>query len=106
MSLRWHPHPCPSPQGGGKKRRGAGGSAPSSLRLRSLAFAGGRRGGPGVGALLGLLARNGLLRVVARAALHEAGIVEEAQDAVGRLGALGEPGLDLVGFENQDRKST
>jgi hypothetical protein len=26
--------------------------------------------------------------------------VEEAQDAVGGLGALGEPGLDLVGFEN------
>ena len=38
----------------------------------------------------------GLLRGLA---LHQAGGVEEAQDAVGRLGALGEPGCDLLVVE-------
>src|ERR1044072_2574674 len=57
------------------------------------------RGGFGVG--LALLARHGLFRVVARGALHDAGGIEETGDAVGRLRALGEPGLDLVHVELQ-----
>src|SRR5690606_32518412 len=56
-------------------------------------FGGGLSGGGGLlgallGAFLGLLARFGLLRVVAGRALGEAGGVEEAQHAVGRLSAL------------------
>ena len=47
------------------------------------------------------LLRLGLLGVVARLALHEAGGVEEAQHAVGRLRALGEPGLDLLEVERE-----
>ena len=40
-----------------------------------------------LGAFLGGFARLGLLRVVARAALEDAGGIEEAVDAVARLGA-------------------
>ncbi len=45
------------------------------------------------GAFLGLVARNGLFRVVASRALHNAGGIEEAEHAIGRLGALGDPVL-------------
>src|SRR5690606_25158787 len=54
------------------------------LGLRSL-------GGPFLGALLGLLARFGLLRIVARSALLDARGIEEAGDAVGRLRTDAEP---------------
>src|SRR4029079_3079126 len=99
ISWRSHPHPCPSPQGGGV-RWSAVENAPSSWCLRSLAFAGASGSGLLGSALLGLLAGHRLLRVVAGGTLQEAGGVEEAQDAVGRLGALGEPGLDLLVVEN------
>jgi hypothetical protein len=46
-----------------------------------------------------LLAGHGLLRVVGRRALGKAGGIEEAGDAIRRLGALGEPGLDLLDVE-------
>src|SRR5262249_12266478 len=46
-----------------------------------------------------LLARDRLLRVVALLALADAGGIEEAHHAVGRLRALGEPGLHLVHVE-------
>ena len=49
-----------------------------------------------LGALLGLLARLGLLRVVARGALLDAGGIEEAGDAVRRLGADAQPVRDAV----------
>src|SRR3954462_3675649 len=64
--------------------------------LRGLA-GGARARGAGGGALLGLLAGFALLGVVARGALHEAGGVQEAQHPVGRLRALGEPRLHLLG---------
>src|SRR5919198_6400848 len=50
-------------------------------------------------ALLCLLLRLGLLRIVARRPLHHAGLVEEAQHPVARLRALGHPALDLVEVE-------
>ena len=46
-------------------------------------------------ALLGLLARLRLLRIVARRPLADAGGVEEAQDAVGRLRADAQPMLAI-----------
>src|SRR5262245_27861994 len=52
---------------------------------------------------LALLARHGLFRVVARGALDDTGGIEEARDAIRRLRALGEPGLDLVHVELQAR---
>src|SRR5215207_5070749 len=69
--------------------------------LRRLAGALGRcfGGGAGGGALLRLLAGLRFLRVVAGLSLHEAGGVEEAQHAVGRLRALGKPGLHLLGLD-------
>src|SRR5690606_11677478 len=51
------------------------------------------------GALESLLARLCLVRVVAGFALHDAGLIEEAGNAVGRLGALGEPFLGAVGVD-------
>src|SRR5205085_12212486 len=57
----------------------------------------------GFGSGLALLARHGLFRVVARGALDDAGGIEEAGDAVGRLRALGEPGLHLVHVELEAR---
>src|SRR3984885_9176286 len=62
--------------------------APNGLRLRG-----------GFGLRLALLARHGLFRVVALFALLHAGGVEETHYAVGRLRALGEPGLELVHVE-------
>ena len=50
-------------------------------------------------ALLGLLARLGLLRVVARGTLTDAGGIEEAQDAVRRLRADRQPMRDALGVE-------
>src|SRR5262245_64484573 len=55
----------------------------------------------GFGLRLALLARYGLLRVVALLALLDAGGVEETHHAIRRLRALGEPGLDLVHIELQ-----
>src|SRR5215218_6438430 len=55
----------------------------------------------GFGGGLALLARHGLFRVVARGALHDTGGIEETGDAVGRLRAFREPGLDLVHVELQ-----
>src|SRR5581483_5022939 len=49
--------------------------------------------------LLRLLARNRLLRIVARGALGEAGGIEETEHAVGRLGALRQPVLNALGVE-------
>ena len=48
---------------------------------------------------LALLARDRPLRIVALLALGDAGGVEEAHHAVGRLRALDHPGLDLVQVE-------
>src|ERR1700755_2013368 len=62
-----------------------------------------RRLGGGFGLRLALLARHGLFRVVARFALLDAGGIEEAHHAVGRLRTLGEPGLHLVHVELQAR---
>src|SRR6185503_6847420 len=59
------------------------------------------RGGFGGG--LALLARHGLFRVVALLAFDDAGGIQEARDAIRRLRALGEPGLDLVHVELQAR---
>src|SRR6185437_4841535 len=76
------------------------GEAPAIL-LGGRGFGGGRPVGRGLGAGLGafgrLLARLGALGVVARGALGEAGGVEEAQHAVGRLGADAQPMLDALG---------
>jgi hypothetical protein len=60
----------------------------------------GGRGGGG-GALLGLLLRLGLFRVVARLALDRADAIEQAGDAVGRLRALAEPFLGLLDVEDE-----
>src|SRR5271169_4045272 len=60
-----------------------------------------RRLGGGFGLRLAFLARHRLLRIVARGTLHDAGGIEETRDAVRRLRALGEPGLDLVHVELQ-----
>src|SRR5581483_6668385 len=60
------------PRFGLRRRRGASGAL-------------GRRGS---GTLLSLLARNRLLRIVARAAFGEAGGIEEAKHPVGGDGAL------------------
>src|SRR6185312_7447797 len=74
---------------------------------RKAASGGGRFGGlgggslGGRGALLRLLARLGLFRVQARLALGEAEAVEQAQHAIGRLRALGEPGLGLLLVERE-----
>src|SRR6185437_2960172 len=74
---------------------------------RKVASGGGRFGGlgggslGGRGALLRLLARLGLFRVQARFALGEAEAVEQAQHAIGRLRALGEPGLGLLLVERE-----
>src|SRR5580704_6224653 len=52
------------------------------------------------GALLRLLLRLRLLRVVVRFALGEAEAVEQTQHAIGRLRALGEPRLGLLLIEH------
>src|SRR5437762_10628814 len=57
----------------------------------------------GFGLRLALLARHGLFRVVAGGTLDDSGGIQEARHAVGRLRALGEPGLDLVHVELQPR---
>ena len=62
----------------------------------------GRRGSRGLGRFffrLALFARDGALRIVALLALGDAGGIEEAHHAVGRLRTLGHPGLDLVEIE-------
>ena len=51
------------------------------------------------GAFLGLFARDGLVRVVARGAFLDTGGVEEAGDAVARLGADAQPMLRAIGVE-------
>src|SRR5574340_41976 len=67
-------------------------------------FGGFRGGGAGRGgALLRLLPRLRPGRVVARLALHEAEAVEEAQHAVGGLGALAEPAFRLLLIEGEAR---
>ncbi|ESY73357.1 hypothetical protein X743_12335 [Mesorhizobium sp. LNHC252B00] len=50
-------------------------------------------------AFLRLLARLGLLRIGAGFALDESGLVEEAQHAIGRLGAMRQPMLDAFGVD-------
>src|SRR5690606_13014555 len=57
-------------------------------------------GGLFFSAFLGLVARFALLRVVAGFALHNAGGVEETQNAVGRLGANANPVLGALGVQN------
>ena len=54
---------------------------------------------PSGGAFQSLLARLCLFRVGAGGTLGKTSLVEEAQDAVGRLGALGDPFLDAVGVQ-------
>src|SRR6478672_1913131 len=70
-----------------------------SFCFRTVGFALGALGG----AFLGLLARLRLVRVVALRPLDLAGqgfvLAQEAGDAVGRLGALGEPFRDAVGLQ-------
>src|SRR5690606_8917078 len=81
--------------GGGFGGLGLGGG----FSLGAVGFALGALGG----ALLGLLARLGLVRVVALDPLHLVGqrfvLRQEAGDAVGRLGALGQPFGDAVGLQ-------
>src|SRR5215475_4091624 len=62
-----------------------------------------RRLRSGFGLRLALLARHGLLRIVALLALLDAGGVEETHHAVRGLRTLGEPRLDLVHVELQPR---
>src|SRR5690606_30777309 len=63
------------------------------------------------GAFLGLLARSALVRVVRLGPLDLADqnfvlrLADEAGDAVGRLGALGEPFRDAVGLQDYARRS-
>src|SRR5271165_4502550 len=66
----------------------------------------GRLGGLGRGrggccALLSLLLWLGFYRVYARLALCEAETVEQAQHTIGRLRALGEPGLGFLLVEHE-----
>src|SRR6266581_5868311 len=59
--------------------------------------------GGGFGLRFTLLARHGLVRIVARGTFCHAGGVEEARHPVRRLRTLGEPVLDLVHVELQPR---
>src|SRR6185312_2673030 len=72
-----------------------------SARAPSRAACGLRRFGGGFGLRFALLARHGLLGVIALLALLHAGGIEETHHAVGWLCALGKPGLDLVHVELQ-----
>src|ERR1700722_4128241 len=69
----------------------------SARRSRRGFFGCGRSSG---GALLRLLLRQRLLRIVVRFALGEAKAVEQAQPAFGRLRAFGEPCLGLLLIEH------
>src|ERR1700738_675623 len=71
--------------------------APESMKPRSsaLLLGSGFGGGPA------LLARHRPFPIVARRPLGNPGGIEEAGHAIGRLRALGEPGLDLVHVELQ-----
>src|SRR5690606_14884301 len=75
-------------------------SGRSFLRRVLGFFDGGSLGGLLFSALGGLLARLGLVRVVACVALGQAGGVEETQHAVGRLGANAEPMLGTLGVQH------
>src|SRR5436189_541035 len=68
--------------------RGVGGFGGLGLLRRTL-----------LGALLGLLARQTLVRVILGGALLDAGGMEEAEHAIARLGADAEPMPDAVGVE-------
>src|SRR5262245_9085872 len=57
----------------------------------------GRGLGLRLGALGRLLARQGLLGIVSRIALEQASGIEEAQHAIGRLGADAQPMLGTLG---------
>src|ERR1700749_1386225 len=70
-------------------------STAQAVRLEAWGQSHALRLGGGFGVGLALLARHGLFRIVARRALGDAGGGEEARHAVGRLRALGEPGLHL-----------
>src|SRR3546814_302636 len=56
-------------------------------------------GGTLLGALLGLLAGLALLRVAAGRAFHQAGLIEEAKDAVRRLSADRQPMLGAISVD-------
>ena len=72
-----------------------------SGKLLSSAFSGsGGLGSLFFGSFLGLVAGDTLVRVVAGLALDEAGSVEEALNAVGRLGAVRQPVLGAFGVEH------
>src|SRR5579871_4075189 len=94
--------PCGAPKTPMRMRRSgacAGRPIPPSGRGRLGGLLGRRRGG--CGAFLRLLLRLRLLRVVSRLPLGEAEAVEQAQHAVGRLRALGEPGFGLLLVERE-----
>ena len=78
----------------------AGASAGASAAGAAAAAAAAAQRLGGRDALLRLLAGLRLLRVVARRALGKAGGIEEAQHAVGRLGAVLHPMLDALGLEH------
>src|SRR5579871_1877621 len=92
--------PCGAPKTPRRIRRsGARNSSQRSGRGGFGGLGGGRRS---CGcALLGLLLRLRLLRIVAGLALGEPKAVEQAEHAVGRLRALGEPRLGLFLIEHE-----
>src|SRR5262249_61316195 len=91
------------------RRRAAGGGRVSGSGARGCAGRSSASGGRGLGRRRGLggflglrfalFARDRADRIVALLALHDAGLIEEAQHPVGRPRALGEPGLHLVEIE-------
>src|SRR5262249_46288646 len=94
--------PCAAPISATHTRAAASGRTRAGRRLATSARGRGalaRRTGRGRRALLRLLLRLRPLRIVARLALADAGLVEEAQHPVGRRRALGEPRLRLLEVE-------
>src|SRR5438270_10667352 len=89
--------PCAAPIWATQTRSVTAQPPRGSARGRRGAFALGSR----LSLRLALLARHGALRITPRLTLHHPGLIEKAQHAVARQGALGEPGLHLVEIELQ-----
>src|SRR6516165_666339 len=88
-----------------KKRKFEKGSKDRPWRslISGGSFSGGgffRSGGGGSGALLSLLLRQGLFRIIVRLAFGNAQPIEKAGNTIGRLRALGDPGCHLLGIEH------